>query len=549
MPLLTEISCDAFRTYNNQPRPTIEFHQGLNTVLGGAAANNSIGKSTFLLIIDYCFGGETYQKSNVKNFVGDHTVYFAFQFDDRKEYFSRTVSDTKHVNRCDENKNVIEVLSLAKYKELLMREYFPRMESGTFRDIVSRFFRIAGKKNDTIVNILNNGSPKMEPAIESLERLFGLYYYVGELKTKLKDANEKSKAIRAAQKHELLPSVIKNDKQRDKNEEKIKVLIAEKNSLTQDTDEELLQLELQRKENAAEINARLQSMKRQYRKLSSQYRIVTKNQDESFIATENDLLKLGAFFPGVNIKRIEEVEDFHRELHGILTEELNEEAASLQVLIKAAGEEIRKLEAELAEMGISLQVPKSFLDRYSEIETQIATLRAQNRAYEQKQQFRDDSEAAGKDLEASESQILEDIENRINSQLTRFNDRIYSERREAPSIKFKNGKSYSFFTPRDDGTGTAYKSLIILDMAIMELTDLPAVIHDSSIFKNVGDEPIDGIMELYMESNKQVFIAFDKAHAYSEETGRILEETAVLRLDEGGNELFGWCWAKKKAEK
>ncbi len=50
--MLVEIHCDEFMSYG-KPRKPIIFHEGLNTVLGGQSADNSIGKSTFLLIIDY----------------------------------------------------------------------------------------------------------------------------------------------------------------------------------------------------------------------------------------------------------------------------------------------------------------------------------------------------------------------------------------------------------------------------------------------------------------------------------------------------------------
>ena len=63
--MLKEVYCELFKSTAG-PRGRIQFHQGLNTVLGGEAADNSIGKSTFLLILDYCFGGETYGKANVK---------------------------------------------------------------------------------------------------------------------------------------------------------------------------------------------------------------------------------------------------------------------------------------------------------------------------------------------------------------------------------------------------------------------------------------------------------------------------------------------------
>ena len=62
--MLKEIVCDAFKA-NGKPRGPITFHKGLNTIPGGAAAENSIGKSTFLLVIDFCFGGSTEAMADV----------------------------------------------------------------------------------------------------------------------------------------------------------------------------------------------------------------------------------------------------------------------------------------------------------------------------------------------------------------------------------------------------------------------------------------------------------------------------------------------------
>ena len=52
--MLHEIYCEQF----HQKR--IVFNPGLSVVLGTNAGDNSIGKSTFLLIVDYVFGGSTY---------------------------------------------------------------------------------------------------------------------------------------------------------------------------------------------------------------------------------------------------------------------------------------------------------------------------------------------------------------------------------------------------------------------------------------------------------------------------------------------------------
>ncbi len=61
--LLREIKCDKFLSYGEIRNPIL-FHEGLNTILGGVAADNSIGKTTFLLVIDYAFGGSKFATSD-----------------------------------------------------------------------------------------------------------------------------------------------------------------------------------------------------------------------------------------------------------------------------------------------------------------------------------------------------------------------------------------------------------------------------------------------------------------------------------------------------
>ncbi len=546
--MLKEVYCELFKSTAG-PRGRIQFHQGLNTVLGGEAADNSIGKSTFLLILDYCFGGETYGKANVKNYVGDHTICFAFHFRDGDHYYSRTVSDSKHVNRCNsEYQPVGDPIDLKAFRQELFDGYEIALEDITFRDMVGRFFRISGKGNDEIENPLHYKSPKGEQAVTAMEKLFGMYQFVGALKKRLKEADEKKKTYNKARRLKLVPSAIKTDKQYAKNIARIDELQVELAGLTKDTDSDLLEKELQRKSEEAEAASRLRGMKRQYGRLASQYRVVTKNRDDAFVTTEDNLQTLASYFPTVNIKRIEEVEAFHRKLHGILDSELSDEAQSLQVLMQAATQEIQKLEAELVELGIPIQVPKPFLEKYSELQREISALESQNEAFEQTEQFKADVEAVEKDLDVAESQVLRDIEDMLNAQMVRYNDRVYEVRREAPTIKFESKAKYDFHTPRDDGKGTAFKSLIVLDLSILKLTELPAIAHDSSIFKNIGDLPIDGIMDIYLESKKQIFIAFDKEGAYTKKVADAVTDTAVIKLGENGDQLFGWTWAIKEGK-
>lgn len=65
------------------------------------------------------------------------------------------------------------------------------------------------------------------------------------------------------------------------------------------------------------------------------------------------------------------------------------------------------------------------------------------------------------------------------------------------------------------------------------------------ILKQIGDQPLEKILELYSQSAKQVFISLDKKGSYPERTQQLLEQSTVLHLTDDGNELFGRSWNTK----
>ena len=84
--MLIEIMSDEFVSYGKQ-RGRIPFHKGLNIVRGGQQSDNSIGKSTFLLAVDFCFGGEAYfTATDLKTRYSEdrHTIMVTFEFDGKK---------------------------------------------------------------------------------------------------------------------------------------------------------------------------------------------------------------------------------------------------------------------------------------------------------------------------------------------------------------------------------------------------------------------------------------------------------------------------------
>ncbi len=87
--MLTQIICDRFA----DEFKIINFHAGLNTVLGSTSGSNALGKSTFLWIIDFVFGGSGYcaSGSDIQQNVKDHTIYFTFLFDETHHFFTEAL--------------------------------------------------------------------------------------------------------------------------------------------------------------------------------------------------------------------------------------------------------------------------------------------------------------------------------------------------------------------------------------------------------------------------------------------------------------------------
>ena len=107
--MFVRVECDKF-VANGKKRPAIEFHEGLNAILGDEDRSNSIGKSTLLMILDFVFGGEDYVKKcqDVQENVLEHTINFTFMFDGQEYHFARNTVDYMSVTKCDKDFRNIE---------------------------------------------------------------------------------------------------------------------------------------------------------------------------------------------------------------------------------------------------------------------------------------------------------------------------------------------------------------------------------------------------------------------------------------------------------
>ena len=131
--MLHEIYCEQF----HQKR--IVFNPGLSVVLGTNTGDNSIGKSTFLLIVDYVFGGSTYAgTTDIIENVGPHDIYFSFVFGEETFNFCRNSINARTVWKCNDSYEKVEEIGLSDYCKWLDSKYAISLPELSFRDAVGR---------------------------------------------------------------------------------------------------------------------------------------------------------------------------------------------------------------------------------------------------------------------------------------------------------------------------------------------------------------------------------------------------------------------------
>jgi hypothetical protein len=263
------------------------------------------------------------------------------------------------------------------------------------------------------------------------------------------------------------------------------------------------------------------------------------------IASPKELEALHAFFPSADMKKMEDIEEFHKDLQKILKSETAEERKKTEESIDLYNNEIEELENELKESSIPSSVSASAMKAYAELKTEYDALNRKVISYDE--HIRRESEAkeqTKKETVAVLSQSKNAAES-INEEMRRLNGMIYGPADDSPLLSIVSDSKYDFLTPSDTGTGTNYKSLLVFDLAMINLTKLPIVCHDSFFFKQIQTQSIASLLRIYENTKKQMFISIDEISHLPKEAQDIINANIVLRLGEKENSLFGKTWHQK----
>ncbi len=533
--MLVEIKCDIFKN------KIVNFHSGLNVVLGDENASNSIGKSNLLLIVDFVFGGETYltHSSDVVQEIGHHEFYFCFEFDKRYK-FKRTTNNAENLFQCNENYEILKSISLSEFTTFLQNSYGINYVDSTFRALVSLYIRVWGKYNYDIKKPLktyeNDGNEKL--GIYNLIKLFNKYNELKEINDRINKDTDSKKTITSMYRSEYATKITKA--QYNKNQREIENISNEIEDIKQNilkyvvNVEELIDkelLELKKEKN------KLLDIKNDY---ENRLLRINRNLDSKSNLSSKHLQKLQEFFPNSNIPKIEEIEQFHIKIKNILASEIKKTKEDLEYRISIINNGIDDVDKRISDYLQNTTNPNVIIDKVYDLTIMLNEIRNTNKIYSVKITKEESIKLAKDELYIKLETIIDDIRNSINAKMIEINVKIYNNK-NSPIINIEKN-SYSLVKPNDTGTGTSYMNLLIFDLAILQLTNLPLIVHDSVLFKNIENHAMENLIKFYDEFEKQIFIAVDEHKKYSNVVS-ILEKQQVIKLD-SENVLFIKKWSK-----
>lgn len=544
--MLSEIESGAFMD-SGRERGAIRFRRGLNIVLGPASGANSIGKSTFLLAVDYAFGGTSYGKRNdIRAHVGVHEVRFTHTIANVDYRFFRTTEDNDSVWCCAEGYVPSKKITLAEFNDWLLASYGLDGLCASFRDLVGCHIRVYGKGSlDETRPLEANSKEPQKNGVDRTLKLFGEYDALNDCEKRFKEASNQMKTFSAACARGYIKAAGKRSEVK-LNEKKIAELESDSHELMDSFESGLAEVDEVKSAAVVEIKSRISKLMRKRTRLKAQARRVGAESElgASSVVTGR-FEELGKFFPGCDIRSVKEIEDFHRGLAKILKREQIEAMADVEAQLALIAEEIEKLRVQASEMGEISSLPTAVIKVYANYQSEIRRLRDANDVYARKAELGAEAKLRQKEAKDARDSALRKIEEVVNGDLAELSAEIVGGERTAPRLTFGNGKGYRYSIWGDEGTGSGVRAMVMLDLVFLNRTRLPLAVCDSVALKQVADEPLVRLLEHCDQSEKQVFVAFDRAESYGNGgIPEVIDRSVVLSLSDG-HELFGESWGKK----
>jgi len=524
--MLREIRCEKFRT------GVVRFHPGLNVVLGDDNATNSIGKSTLLMLVDFAFGGETLLEWNkdVVTELGHHHYDFAFEFDGELHRFRRETITPETVYVCDDDYKVLSAIQLDEFTAFLKQAYGLAQPGQTFRAAVGLHLRVWGKTN-LIPDEPLHASPKQKSkdCIDNLIKTYGKFEAIRARDDVARTAESDLKVIRAAASKQLIPKVTKTGYAQA--QVQISALERDLEDVRQNLASYATSLSAVINKEVLELKERKDKLLQRRMTVAGRLQRVDRNLNGKRSLHGGNFHDLQRFFPEINTERLAEVEAFHDGVARILKEQLKQSKDQLAEELKLIDLSIAGIDTEMAEALGSVNQPEWLVDHVYKVALSLQAAQASKDGYELEREHVDALRKAKEALAEVKERVLTEIAISVNDGMREIVSEAVGEHRKSPRLSLYDA-TYNFEVFEDTGTGTAYFGLVLFDMAVFRATSLPAIAHDSVLFKNISNDSIANLVGLYANIQKQSFIALDEIQKYGPVAAQILQRQSVIQLSD-----------------
>lgn len=549
--MLKEIYCEEFKEYGSVRKP-IQLKNGLNVVIGEKknGEENSIGKTTFLLIVDFCFGGDSYRSVDVVKALGHHKIFFTFSFDNDYTFCRSTAKDDE-LFRCDDKRNCLERMPLEKFKMWLADKYSLQAISKSIRTVISPYFRIFNKSLLEAGDFLSGykGESQKEQ-IRNFQQLFDDFSSIREIVKKVDSYAAKVNLLANAKRKNIELQELQETESLENLQSRIEELRSKEKLLVENKSQRIDNLSKENTERLIQLKLKLKKLRSRRSCLEIKLRNIEipKNLNRSEI--ENPYKVLLDFFPTANIQLLEDIEKFHNRFTESLKSDFEEFSEQIKNELKLVKSEIKQKESELINYDDYGNLAIPFLREYSTIQVEISECQKKIELQKKNEDELNDVNKKKKELLPLERSLMKSIQKSLNLVLENFSKNVFGQNHPMVTINFPTQTRATLNLNLDDGTGTKYTGEILFDLAMLKVTKIPAIVHDSFWLSNIRGTRIEKIFSLYNSfKEKQIFISIDEVEKYRQETQKILYDRKILSLGPNGGELFGRSFPKESVNK
>lgn len=518
--MLKSISCEEII------KTPITFVEGLNSVVGADDAQNSIGKSSMLMLIDFAFGGNDFPTKcdDVIRNVGDFKVGIEFEFD-KKYSFIRYTAEPDSVYFVDTQ----ELKTLKEFTSFLKEKYLPSELDISFRECVSGFFRIYQRNNyddKRPLDVIKKDS--WDSIRKRVLKIYGEYWKISKLEESKSEKTRISSDIKGTFGSGAVRKITKI--QYKKNINHIDEMTSEIESIKNSLKKNVTDIKSLINDRSFSLKKEKDELLEKRNYLSIQLARIDSNLDGSKIRNGKTFQEVTSFFPEIDTGKLEKVEAFHKGITKILKNYLIADKKLMLENLSVADSDIERIDKELLKIVDSKEESVYLLERLMELDRSNRDLITQNEYWSRDSKIKEDISQVKTEISKVIEKTIGEIEESLNSGMKYYIESIYHDKAILPTLSL-DSKDYKFSHGDDRGTGKGFANMIALDLTFLEKTHLPCIIHDSLLFKNLDIPAVESLIKIYSGFKKQIFISIDEVSKYSGDVKRLIQSSEFIKLD------------------